>query len=89
MLQGKYYNGVEILFLDEEKIFNKLKEIAEKIKKEKNKVKEIILFGSFAKNNFLPPSDIDILIILEESEIDFLKKQDEFVDYFSSRGYRC
>jgi len=82
----KIYNCVGILFLDKEKIFKKLKEIAEKIKKEKNKGKEIILFGSFAKNNFFPSSDIDILIILEESEIEFLKRQDEFVDYFSSMG---
>jgi len=63
MLQKKLLNGVEILSVDINKIKKALKNITLKIKRNYPEVVKIILFGSFAKNNYTPYSDIDIAII--------------------------
>ena len=82
MLQEKSLNGVKIYSIDKEKLEKKLEEISKKIKKEKLEVEKIIVFGSFAKGNYTPFSDVDIAIIVRKSNKKFLERQDEFIEYF-------
>lgn len=82
MLQSKYLDGVEILSVNVDSLRSSLREIASKIKSKYPHVLKIILFGSFGKDNFTPYSDVDIAIILKETDKHFLKRQDEFIDYF-------
>lgn len=84
MLAKRYLDGVEILSINNESLKEKLREIAYKIRREHQEVKEIILFGSFSRNNYTPYSDIDIAIIVGETEKKFVERQDDFIDYFSS-----
>lgn len=87
MLQREYLNGVEILSVDYKRLMKELKNISGKIKKDKSEVSKIILFGSFAKGNFTPYSDIDIAIIVKNSNKNFIQRQDDFIDYFNSLGF--
>lgn len=82
MLLKQSLHGVEILSIDEEKIRALLKGISKKIKAKHNEVREVILFGSFSKKDFTPYSDIDIAIIVDETDKKFIKRADEFIDYF-------
>lgn len=84
MLEKRYLDGVEILSVNNRNLGEKLREIAHKIKSEHPEVEEIILFGSFSKNSYTPYSDIDIAIIVSGTRKDFIKRQDDFIDYFSS-----
>lgn len=86
MLQKKYYDGVEILSINKKELIKKLKKIVYKIKEEIKDVKDIILFGSYVKDSFLPSSDVDLVIILKESDKNFIERQDDFVDYFLELG---
>jgi len=82
MLRRKLLDGVEILSVDINKIKKDLKEIVLKIKRNHPEVVKIILFGSFAKNNYTPYSDIDIAIVVKKTSKNFVLRQDEFIDYF-------
>jgi predicted nucleotidyltransferase len=86
MLQEKYYNGVKIISVDKSKVEKNLNGKLKKIKKENQNVKNIFLFGSFIKGTFKPTSDIDVAIILKESGKNFVKRCDDFVDYFIDLG---
>lgn len=82
MLQKQYSDGVEILSIDKEQLKKMLQEISIKIKTDHPEVNEIILFGSFSKNEFTPWSDLDIAIIVEQTDKSFIKRLDDFLDYF-------
>lgn len=87
MLQKKFLNGVEILSVDKTSVVKALKEIADRIRQEQSRIKEIILFGSFSQDEFTPHSDIDIAIILDKSDKKFIERSDEFIDYFSEMPF--
>ena len=87
MLQRKLLNGVEILSVNVNKVKKVLKQISSKIKKQHPEVVKIILFGSFAKNDFTPYSDIDIAIIVKETFKNFVLRQDDFIDYFKKLNF--
>lgn len=82
MLLRHYSDGVEILSIDEDSVKGLLQGIASKIKTEHPYVRELILFGSFSKKDFTPYSDIDIAIIVSNIDKDFIKRSDNFIDYF-------
>ena len=84
MLQEKSSNSVKVLSINYEKLILKLKEIAKEIKRRDSKVKKIILFGSFAKGNFTPESDLDILIIVSKAKEKFLFRSENYIDFFKN-----
>jgi predicted nucleotidyltransferase len=83
MLLKRYSYGVEILSVDEPEIKNLLREIGKKIKDERSEVNEIILFGSFAKRDYTPYSDIDVAIMVDHSDKKFIERAENFMDYFA------
>ena len=49
----------------------KLMELSRKLKKEfRDKVEEVIVFGSYARGDFKEDSDIDILIVVNDEKIE-------------------
>jgi len=72
---------LKILSVNKEELTRELKRIAHLLKKGKD-VERVLLFGSFAKGNFTPSSDLDILIIVNRSDLPFIKRRDRFAPYF-------
>lgn len=69
--------------MDAEALRSRLEEIAGRIRREHPKVRKIWLFGSFARGDFTPRSDVDIAILLSEDGGPFLTRADAFLDYFA------
>ena len=82
MLLKSSSNGVELLSVNVNKLKKTLQRITGRIKREHAEVKKILLFGSFSKNNYTPYSDIDIAIILDKTKKGFMKRADDYLDYF-------
>ena len=78
----EYLPSVRIRFLDRSKILRKLKELSLTLKKERQDVISIILFGSLAKGNYTGGSDADIIIIVKHSQKDLVERIFEFRKYF-------
>jgi predicted nucleotidyltransferase len=55
----------------------------EKIKNiDKDNLLDIILFGSLAKGDFTGLSDLDIAIILKNSDLNFIERIKKYIKYF-------
>ena len=78
----EYLPSVRIQFLDRGKILRELKELSLTLKKERQDVISIILFGSLAKGNYTGGSDADIIIIVKHSKKDLVERIFEFRKYF-------
>ncbi|CAD7776762.1 MAG: Nucleotidyltransferase domain protein [Candidatus Methanoperedenaceae archaeon GB50] len=78
----EYLPSVRIRFLDRGEILRELKELSLTLKKERQDVISIILFGSLAKGNYTGGSDADIIIIVKHSKKDLVERIFEFRKYF-------
>jgi len=75
--------SAKIISLNKEIALKEIKKVAEKIKEEeKENILDIIIFGSIAKNNYTGTSDVDIAIILKESELSFIERIVKYRKYF-------
>lgn len=84
MLQEKSLNSVKIRSVDYDLLIKAIKTDAYTIKAHHPLVKKIFLFGSFSKGNFTPDSDVDLLIIVEETVVSFLQRRDIFIGFFKN-----
>jgi predicted nucleotidyltransferase len=62
------FNSAKGFYIDKNKIIYQLREISNKLIKKFPEIKEIHLFGSLANNNYTGLSDIDLLIIIQDSK---------------------
>ncbi len=84
MLREESSGSVKILSIDYEQLIDTLRNVAESISKDNNNLSKLILFGSFCRKDYTPESDVDILIILQNSQKHFLQRKDDFISYFSA-----
>lgn len=89
MLQTKYLDSVKIVSVDYDALIKTLKRSTYAIKEKDPLVIKIFLFGSFTKGNFTPESDIDILIILKQTDRPFLQRRDQYFDFFKDIPFDC
>ena len=82
MLQEISLGSVKILSIDNNALFDSLKTVSSEIKSRFPYVKRILLFGSFAREDYTPESDVDILIIVKYEHAPFIQRKDVFFSYF-------
>jgi len=82
MLQTRSYGTVEVTSVDREALLAALKRSAERLGREDANVEEVALFGSFARGDHTPESDVDLLLIVARSDEPFLSRPDAFRDAF-------
>ena len=69
-----------------QRIDNILKEIRDELKKiYSGRLKEVILFGSYARGDFKEESDIDIILLLKSLKDVSLERQKYFPEKFESQ----
>lgn len=74
--------SVKVLSIDYKQLSNALKDAAGRIKRTDSTVQSVYLFGSFARGDYTPLSDIDILITVSHTDLPYLERRDRFIDYF-------
>ena len=84
IIRKKSYGSVKVFSLDRELLLSRLRELAGKLSSERSEVLEAVLFGSVAEGRALPSSDVDILLIIEQSEERFIDRPDTYRQYFAS-----
>ena len=70
MLQIESSGSVKALFVDKDKLIEKVKSISEDLKAKFNYVKKIVLFGSLAKGKQRSTRDVDLIVIVSELDKD-------------------
>lgn len=80
----RYLGSLEIRWVDREELLKSLKEKVSELKEKRPDVLKVVLFGSFAKGNYTPESDIDFLVVVRKSNKPFLKRRDDFSPFFEN-----
>jgi predicted nucleotidyltransferase len=65
---------VKVFWLEEKELLEALAREAQRLGEENPEVESIVLFGSLAKGQALPGSDVDLLIVLARSDKPFLER---------------
>ncbi len=86
VIQKKSYNSARVFWLNKELLGQSIAEAVKKLVLECFEVEKIVLFGSVADNRETPSSDIDILIVVSDSQYRFLDRADPFRKYFQDIG---
>lgn len=84
MLHIRSLGSVKIQSVDYNALLEKLRTLAGSIRKQCPEAEKILLFGSFAKKNYTPESDVDILITVTYTDLPFIQRRDAFIDFFTS-----
>jgi len=82
IIQKKSYGSVKIFWVNKDLLIKKLKKCIKVLADKRKEVEKIILFGSFAKNNFTAFSDIDLVFIVSESEERFIDRSSIYMNFF-------
>jgi predicted nucleotidyltransferase len=83
MLRKRSSGSVEITSVDRPALLAGLRERAARLAREHPEVADVYLFGSFARGNFTPESDVDLLIVVDQTDAPFLQRPDAYRDVFS------
>ncbi|MCX7667428.1 MAG: nucleotidyltransferase domain-containing protein [Atribacterota bacterium] len=73
---------MKITSVDREKLYDALSTIVQNLKQRYPEIKDIFLFGSFARGDYTPESDIDLLIVCSHLETPFLFRSERFIEFF-------
>jgi predicted nucleotidyltransferase len=65
---------VRIFWLDRERVLAGLRAAVRRLKAAHPEIEEVLLFGSMARDEAVPGSDADLLVILSESDEPFLER---------------
>lgn len=83
IVRKESYGSVTIYWLDREAAKQQAKCAAEQLLQARPEVVAVYLFGSLAKNKAGPRSDVDILVVLRESDIPiWFKRHAVYAEYF-------
>ena len=86
VVRKESYGSVTVFWLESEEAIARIKEVARKLKAEKNEVKAIYLFGSLREGKAVPGSDADLLIVLSKSKKRWIDRSLDFIEYFKEIG---
>lgn len=82
-MRKESYGSVTIYWLDREAAKQQAKRAAQKLVEARPEVIAVYLFGSLAKNKAGPRSDVDILVVLRETDIPvWFKRSPTYGEYF-------
>jgi len=81
----KSYDSVKIFWLNYIEIFEKLQIILQKFV-QYPEVLEVWLFGSIAELRAVPGSDLDLLLIIDNSELRLIDRIERYQDLFTDIG---
>lgn len=85
------YRGrhVRVFRLDRAGVLERLRRSADRLLRERPEIVAVWLFGSLARNEALPGSDADLLIVVRDGAGPFLERSDTVAPYFAGSGVGC
>ena len=78
-MQTRSSDSVKIRYLDKPGIMKAISRLVEELSQKYPEIERISLFGSFARDEAVPGSDVDILIVLTDSDLPFKDRIREYM----------
>jgi predicted nucleotidyltransferase len=78
-MRQKPSSSVRVFFADKDKILLQVKQYSKKLKRNHPEVEKVGLFGSYVTDEYGPASDVDLLIVLQNSSKRFIDRIPDFL----------
>ena len=86
VIRKQSYGTVKVFWLDRALLKSRIMQAVRKLSREHEAVTRVVLFGSVASDRALPSSDADILVVVRDTDTQFLDRANPFRGYFSDIG---
>jgi predicted nucleotidyltransferase len=73
-MRSEYYGSVKVTYFEKEKVWKALRALAADLERSHPEIVRALVFGSLVRNEAVPGSDVDLLLILEASDVPFLDR---------------
>lgn len=83
MLQTRSYGSVVVTSVDRPALLAALSERVQRLVAARPEIEEVLLFGSLARGDQTPESDVDLLVVISATEAPFLERADPYRDFFA------
>ena len=70
--------SVTVIYLDRDEVIEKTRAAVGALACERAEIERVVLFGSMARGDAVPGSDVDLLMVLSESRFPFLDRSVEY-----------
>ncbi len=70
--------SVTVIYLDREAVLEKTRAAVDALARERAEIERVVMFGSMARGDAVPGSDVDLLVALSESSVPFLDRSVEY-----------
>ena len=70
--------SVTVIYLDREEVVEKTRAAVAALARERAEIERVVMFGSMARGDAVPGSDVDLLVALSESSVPFLDRSVEY-----------
>jgi predicted nucleotidyltransferase len=70
--------SVTVIYLDREAVIEKTRAAVDALAHQHAEIERVVLFGSMARGDAVPGSDVDLLMVLSESRFPFLDRSVEY-----------
>ena len=70
----KSYGSVQVTWLDRPAVLEATSQAVRELASQRPEILRVILFGSMARGDAVPGSDVDLLIVLQSSDRDFVER---------------
>lgn len=70
--------SVTVIYLDREQVVEKTRAAVAALARGRAEIERVVLFGSMARGDAVPGSDVDLLMVLSESPFRFLDRSVEY-----------
>lgn len=83
MLRTESFGSVVVTSVDRDAVFARAAELGTSLRAEHPEVDSVSVFGSYAKGNYLPESDLDLLIVVSTTDLAPLFRADPYRFHFA------
>ena len=68
-MRSEYYGSVKVTYFDKAVVWKALRELAANLASDHPEIVKIAVFGSLARDEAVPGSDVDLLLILDKTDL--------------------
>jgi len=73
-MRTESYGSAKITYLDKDAIWEAASQMAQELGRRHREIRRILVFGSFVRDQAAPGSDLDLIVVLDESDLPFLDR---------------
>lgn len=73
-MRSEYFGSVKVTYFEKERVWKALRALATDLERTRPEIVRAVVFGSLVHDRAVPGSDVDLLLVLDGSDLPFLDR---------------